>query len=241
MTRVFAGVPCAPELEVPLDAQDSRHLRRVLRLRPGDEVVVIADKTAWRAKLTSFDGDQARARIVAPYESERKGELPVAVTLLQAVPKGAKMDDVIEKVVELGVSSIQPIRCARSYGGDSPSKLDRWQRIARSAAQQSQRLMVPSVCEPVSIGDAIAYARATTKVLVAYERATSHSLATALRSCGDQSLSIVVGPEGSFTEDELQLARDADAAFVLLGPTVLRTETAAAAMLSAIAALQGWW
>jgi 16S rRNA (uracil1498-N3)-methyltransferase len=165
----------------------------------------------------------------------------VAVTVLQAVPKGLKMDDVVEKVVELGAAAIQPIRCARSYGGDPPAKVKRWQRIARAAAQQSRRLVVPTVAEPVRFSEALASASAATKVLVAYERAEPQSLAAALRASSEQPLSILVGPEGSFTDDELQLARDVGAALVSLGPTVLRTETAAAAMLSAIAALRGWW
>jgi 16S rRNA (uracil1498-N3)-methyltransferase len=212
-----------------------------LRMRPGEEIIVISSRFAWRATLMDVDDAQARAIIVAPYPGYRHGELPVPITVLQAVPKGMKMDDVVEKVVELGAAAIQPIRCARSYGGDSRSKVERWQRIARAAAQQSHRLIEPPVEEPARLSDALAYARATGKVLVAYERAEPQSLASALRACGEQPLSIVVGPEGSFTDDELQLARDAGAALVSLGPTVLRTETAAAAMLAAVAALRGWW
>lgn len=241
MTRVFTTASCAPGLEVALDPQDARHLLRVLRMNPGDEIVVVAENDVWRATLTSLGRDAARARITAPHEGERSGELPVSVTVLQAVPKGMKMDDVVEKVVELGATAIQPIRCARSYGGDSVLKLERWQRIARAAAQQAQRRIVPSVLEPARLSDALAYARATTKVLVAYERAAPMSLAAEVRACGDGPLSIVVGPEGSFTDEELKLAGETGAAFVSLGPTVLRTETAAAAMLSAIAALRGWW
>ena len=241
MTRVFVTAACAPGIEVDLEPDDARHLSRVLRMHPGDEIVVISARFAWRATLTAIEDDRACAIIVAPYLGYRSGELPVPITVLQAVPKGMKMDDVVEKIVELGAAAIQPIRCARSYGGDSRSKLERWQRIARAAARQSHRLIEPSVLEPVRFSDALAYARVTTKVLIAYERAEPQSLATALRACDDGPLSIVVGPEGSFTDGELQLARDAGAELVSLGPTILRTETAAAAMLAAIAALRGWW
>jgi 16S rRNA (uracil1498-N3)-methyltransferase len=241
MTRVFVSVSCQPGREINLEPDDARHLKNVLRMKPGEEVVIVSEGNAWRAALTVVDARHARATIIAPYEADRRGELPVAVAVLQAVPKGTKMDDVIEKVVELGATRIQPIRCARSYGGDTPAKLERWCRIAKSAARQSQRLIIPQVEEPLDVGTALASAAATSTTLVAYEGAEAGSLVQAVASSDDRPLSLVIGPEGSFTEGELRLAYETGCVLVSLGPTVLRTETAAAAMLSAIAALRGWW
>ncbi|MBV8164618.1 MAG: 16S rRNA (uracil(1498)-N(3))-methyltransferase [Candidatus Eremiobacteraeota bacterium] len=241
MTRVFVTVSCRPGVEINLESDDAHHLSQVLRMKPGDEIIVVSDGNPWRSALTAVSAREARAKILAAHEADRRGELPVAVTVLQAVPKGTKMDDVIEKVVELGAARIQPIRCARSYGGDNQAKLERWRRIAKSAARQSQRLIIPEVDEPLEFNAALARAAAASTTLVAYEGARAHSLADALAPSDDRALSLVIGPEGSFTEDELRLAREAGGALVSLGPTVLRTETAAAAMLSAVAALRGWW
>src|SRR5579863_5905321 len=140
-TRVFVAAPCAAGQLVSLSSDDTRHLRLVLRVQRGDEVTVVSNATAWRARVEDIAGDCMRVQIVEPLTV--RGELPQRVTVLQAIPKGTKMDEVIEKVTELGASRIVPIRCHRAYGGESAAKLDRWRRIARSAAAQSQRLLVP--------------------------------------------------------------------------------------------------
>ena len=238
--RVFVDQTCAPNAQIALEPNDARHLVRVLRMKAGETITIVHAGHAWHAKLDDVGSDNATATIIEQTR-DTPSELPIEVTVLQAVPKGMKMDDVVEKVVELGAARIVPLRCARSYGGDSDVKLERWRRIARAAAQQSQRLIVPDVEEPLRFHDAIDRFAATSHVIVAHEGATQGSLAASLRRDAKATLAIVVGPEGSFTNDELQLASNAGCDLAWLGPTILRTETAAAAMLAAIAALRGWW
>jgi len=238
--RVFVDQPCVPNVQISLEPNDARHLARVLRMKAGETITIVRAGEAWHAKLDEVATDHATATIIEQVKAT-SSELPVAVTVLQAVPKGMKMDDVVEKVVELGAVRIVPLRCARSYGGDSEVKIERWNRIARAAAQQSQRLIVPDVEQALGFHAAIDRFAATSHVIVAHEGAAKGSLAAALRRDANAKLAIVIGPEGSFTSDELQLATNAGCDLAWLGPTILRTETAAAAMLAAIAALRGWW
>jgi len=238
--RVFVDQACAPNAQITLEPNDARHLMRVLRMKEGEAITIVHAGEAWHAKLDEVGSDHATATIVEQLKG-MSSELPVHVIVLQAVPKGMKMDDVVEKVVELGAARIVPLRCARSYGGDSDVKIERWRRIARAAAQQSQRLIVPDVEQPLRFHDAIDRFAATSHVIVAHEGAAQGSLAASLRCDANATLAIVIGPEGSFTNDELQLATNAGCDLAWLGPTILRTETAAAAMLAAIAALRGWW
>ena len=230
--RFYIGRSCSPGDEVALEPADLRHVALVLRLRAGDCVTLVADGSLWAAELTTIDRNSASARILRA-AAERSGELPVEVTVLQALPKGAKFDEVVEKCVELGARRIVPVIVARSVGGADDRKVTRWRRIARSAAQQSQRLLVPVVEDALPWLQAI---RRHPNALVACADAKPHSLAEAARRRGDDAaLAIAVGPEGGFTQDELTAARDAGADLVSLGPSILRTETAAAALLSAIA------
>jgi 16S rRNA (uracil1498-N3)-methyltransferase len=238
--RVFVDQPCVPNVHITLEPNDARHLVRVLRMKAGEAITIVHAGEAWHAKLDEVGSDHATATIIEQLNA-MSPELPVELIVLQAVPKGMKMDDVVEKVVELGAARIVPLRCARSYGGDSEVKIERWRRIARAAAQQSQRLIVPDVEQPLRFHDAIDRFAATSHVIVAHEGAAKGSLAAALQRNSNAQLAIVIGPEGSFTSDELRLATNAGCDLAWLGPTILRTETAASAMLAAIAALRGWW
>ena len=238
--RVFASSPCDVGAQIELERDDARHLALVLRMKLGQAITIVAGGKPWSARLSEVSHDRVVATVVER-EVDGASEPPMEIAVLQAVPKGTKMDDIVEKAVELGASRIVPVRCARSYGGDSANKLERWRRIARSAAQQSRRLVVPDVEQPVRFSDAITRFTVTSQVLVAHERAPHGSLAAALRTNASRPIALAVGPEGSFTDDELRLAHDARCDIVSLGTTILRTETAAAAMLAAVAALLGWW
>ncbi len=240
LPRVFVRQTCAPGAPVDLDPSDSHHLASVLRMQLGDAIAVVSEGIVWRADLIELTRDRARALIVERSQ-ERSQELPVAITVLQAIPKGAKMDDVVEKVVELGATRIVPVRCERSYGGDSDNKIERWRRVAAAAARQSRRLVVPQVDASASFQEAIERFSTAADVIVAHEEAPRGSLAQALERTERDQLAIAIGPEGSFSGDELHIARNAGCATASLGPTILRTETAAAAMIAAIAALRGWW
>lgn len=238
--RVFTDVPCAPGTRVTLDPADARHLALVLRMRPGDSITLASNRVAWQATLQEVKRGRVIAEILTPLEPA--GELPVAITILQAIPKGTKMDEVVEKVTELGAARIVPIRCERSYGGDAATKVERWRRIAHAAAAQSQRLVVPAIEAPADLVPAIERVGAEAQVLVAWEQAARSSLESSLaRVDPDAPIAIAIGPEGSFSDTEVEAARRLHCDLVSLGPTTLRTETAAPAAIAAIAALRKWW
>jgi 16S rRNA (uracil1498-N3)-methyltransferase len=239
-TRIFVEQACEPDARIAIRPEDARHLALVLRAHPGEPVTIVSNGTAWQAVLEEVSGDRASARILE--RARESAQLPVPVVVLQALPKGNKMDDVIEKVTELGASRVVPIRCERTYGGDSGVKLERWRRIARAAAAQSQRLDVPTIEATLPFSEALGRFAKEAHVLVAWEQAKPASLARALASDERaRALAIVIGPEGSFTRQELEEAARLRCDLVSLGPTILRTETAAAAAIAAVAALRGWW
>lgn len=239
-TRIFVQDACAPGALIRIESDDARHLSLILRAQPGDPVTIVSGRTAWNAALEEVGRESATARILE--RAGEAGELPVPVAVLQALPKGNKMDDVIEKVTELGASRIVPIRCERAYGGESPAKLERWRRIARAAAAQSRRMVVPEVDATMPFEAALELFASQAHTLVAWEQAPAGSLASALaQAAQNRALAIAVGPEGSFAPQELEVATRLGCDLISLGPTTLRTETAAAAAIAAVAALRGWW
>lgn len=152
------------------------------------------------------------------------GELPafseVEISLYQAVPKGGRMDTLVEKATEVGATSIVPLLTERGIVNPREGKVERWRRVAGAAARQSLRLCVPDVAEPVRFEDAVSRARESGVIL--------HN-APELRSIEDvvgSPASLFVGPEGGWSEDELRLAEEAGATFGSLGPYRLRSETA---------------
>ncbi len=230
--RFFVDGAIVAGTDLSLDADDAHHVSHVLRLRAGDAVVLLRDGVAWDARITEVSKGGVRVRAIEA-RGESGGELPRAVTVVQAMVKGNKFDDVVEKCVELGARRIVPVLCERSYAQAGTSKLERWRRIARAAAAQSRRLVLPVVDAPMLWNEALA---AVSPLIVAWEGAPRETLGPALAAIGEaRHLGIAVGPEGSFTGGELDAARAAGARLVSLGPTILRTETAAAALLAAIA------
>jgi 16S rRNA (uracil1498-N3)-methyltransferase len=239
--RFFADVDCGTGELIELRPDDAHHAIEVLRMRSGDPLVIVCDGTAWDATLSDITRGRVSARLAAP-RTEKGGELPVSVSVLQAIAKGAKFDDVVEKSVELGARQIVPVMCERSYAQASSAKIERWRRIARSAAQQSRRRHMPEVTDPMSWIEALRATNADRPTLVAYEHATPDSFAAAVDGLGyASSVAIAIGPEGGLTDAEVAAANESGCALVSLGPTILRTETAAPAMLAALAARRGWW
>jgi 16S rRNA (uracil1498-N3)-methyltransferase len=237
--RFFVAIDCAEGVEFDLSRDDAHHVTNVLRMQPGERLVAIDANGPWDTDVTVMSKGRVRVRPVGR-STEVGGELPVEIDVLQAVTRGAKFDEVVEKCVELGAVRIVPIACERSYAEATPTRVDRWRRIARSAAQQSRRRIVPFVADPLSWEEAVR--KTSIPLIVGWEGAERGTLAAALKGIDTSSpVAIAIGPEGSFTDEELELARTAHAELVSLGPMILRTQTAAAALISAMAALRGWW
>ena len=239
--RFFTASEVTAGALVALDAADAHHASGVLRAKAGEPLTLVAAATAWDAEYAVIGKNGVSARVVRR-SADQGGELPVPVIVVQALTKGAKFDEVVEKAVELGASRIVPAVCARSEAEGGPNKTDRWRRIARAAAMQSRRRIVPDVDASCSWDAALARFAQGATTFVAFERAESGSFASAIRTYRrGEAIVIAVGPEGGLQADEVECARMHGAHVVSLGPTTLRTETAAAALLAATASSLGWW
>jgi 16S rRNA (uracil1498-N3)-methyltransferase len=234
------GVHAAGD-RVAFAADDARKLVTVLRKRTGDRVQVVDSGGVAYAATLDVDAREVSATLDEQL-SGGEVEASLAVTIAQAVPKGQKMDLVVEKATELGAFAIVPVRSARVIGHDtSPAKVERWRRIARSAAQQSGRMRVPEIPDVLDWDALLATFSRYDRVFVPWELAEPAPLRAAFESglAGARSVLVAIGPEGGFSAGEIERARAAGAVTVSLGHRILRTETAALVVLSAILYARG--
>jgi 16S rRNA (uracil1498-N3)-methyltransferase len=232
-TRVFHPQPLADGVEFALDPGAARHLTRVLRLRAGDAFVAF-DGTGvdWPATLL----DDARAR--TGKGARRDTESPLAVTLVQGISRGERMDWTLQKAVELGVVRVVPVIAARTGvrldGAREEKRLAHWRGVMVAACEQSGRSVVPELAPVATLDGWLATLAAPALVL---DPTASAGLAEFRAHA--QAVTLVVGPEGGFSPAELAAARAAGCTPARLGPRVLRTETAGVAALAALQALFG--
>lgn len=232
--RLYVEAELKPRARVELPEAAAHHAARVLRLRAGDRVVLFDGRGGEYEARLELAG---RARVFAETGEHRaiERESPLAVTLVQAVSSGEKMDFTVQKAVELGVAALQPVLSARSVvrldGERGAKKLAHWRRIAVSACEQCGRNRIPRIAEPVALADYRPPEGA--KILL------SPSGAGRLAALARNPLVLAAGPEAGFEPAEERLLERAGFDAVRLGPRVLRTETAALAALAALGALAG--
>ncbi|HEX3468760.1 MAG TPA: RsmE family RNA methyltransferase [Candidatus Elarobacter sp.] len=234
------GVHAAGD-RVALAPDDARKVATVLRKRSGDRVQVVDSAGVAYAATLDVDGRDVRAHLDAALE-RADPESGLRITLAQAVPKGTKMDLVVEKATELGVHAIVPVRTARVVAlASGAEKVERWRRIARSAARQSGRVRVPDVGDVVEWDALLATFGRYDRVFVPWELADPAPLRTVFDAqlAGASHALVVIGPEGGFAAGEIARARDAGASVISLGRRILRTETAALVVLSAMLYARG--
>lgn len=213
-----------------------RHLRDSLRLHPGD-LLTLNDGcgTRYRVEVTHVTSQAIDSRIIDQQTDQTRKISPIV--LGQALIKGDKMDWVIQKATELGVDTIVPVHSTHSVIKPRPERLDhqrsRWERIARDAAQQSERWTIPTVADPTDLAQICRqYASVSVKGMLA-ERSSGPSLATMpLPQDHQDPIILLVGPEGGWAPDEQRLAVEQGFHPLTLGPRILRAETAAIAALS---------
>jgi len=239
MPRFHVQQPLAAGQQLELPADVAHHIN-VVRMEPGDTLTLFnGDGGEYTAVLTDVQKKKAWAEIKV--FDPREAELPFAVTLAQALPEGSKMDWIIEKAVELGVAGIQPLaarRCVVRLSAErAEKKLGHWNGIVVSASEQCGRNRLASVAPPLEFRDWIARQDLHKRVILT-PRATE-SLADWARHQPAQALSIMVGPEGGFSDEEEAEALRHGALPLSIGPRVLRTETAALAAVSILSAAWG--
>jgi 16S rRNA (uracil1498-N3)-methyltransferase len=237
MDRVFLASDLVTGDQAVLTGAVRRHLAESLRVREGERFLA-TDGCGFEylCEAESVDRKELVARVL-----ERKELDPGPgrrLTLAIAPPRGGRMEIAVEKAVECGVGRIVPLRCSRSVLKErrESSRPERWRRVAQSATAQSGRAHLPEIAEAVSFAEALALGK-DSRLLLAHPGLDAFSIPAALggAKAGD-SVTLLVGPEGGFTEEEVEEARLAGALEVSLGPTRLRTETAAIAAVTLVVA-----
>ncbi len=220
---------------VELSGADARKIVAVLRKSSGDSIVLGDSAGRAFAASLALEGERVRARLDTLVDAVPPPSL--AITLAQGIPKGHKMDFVVEKATELGVARIVPFTSERTIGdGERAGKVERWRRLARSASQQCGRNDIPVVESPVTWAALVARIREVDRALVPWEIAERVPLRERLGSLieGVKSVLLVIGPEGGLSHAEAAAAEAEGATLISLGGRILRTETAGLVACSAL-------
>ena len=236
MARFFVEAGEISDETVVLTGENAQHAK-VLRLKPGEEVLVCDGQgTECRCTVDSVSAGEVYLNVLERRSSA--AEASVRVSVYMAFPKADKLEHVIQKATELGAYEIVAFPSARCISKpDEKSlkkKLERWQKIAASAAEQSGRGLIPEVTVLNSFTAALDRAAQADLPLIFYENEHATTLRMALESCSFQTVSLLTGPEGGLEEKEVEQARDAGLRVCTLGNRILRCETAPLCALSAV-------
>jgi 16S rRNA (uracil1498-N3)-methyltransferase len=219
-----------------LEDEIAHQIRTVLRLQPGDEIIVLDNSgIEWQVRLTEVGKKSIQGRVEA--QKQAQGEPRVHLNLYQGVLKGQKFEWVLQKGTELGISAFTPTICRRSIVRDLEAlakKETRWRQIIREAAEQSGRGKLPQLDQAQSFEAAIQQVQPGTLMIMPWEEAGGEPLKQVLTQAEPSKIALFIGPEGGFTAEEATLAREAGAKMVTLGPRILRAETAGLAACVAI-------
>lgn len=238
ISRLFTDQPLEPGSEVALDAEASLYLVRVLRLRKGDALVLFnGDGSDYAAELTVPRKEQVRLQVNARLPAV--AESPLDLTLVQAISRGERMDQSLQKATELGVRALQPLFTERVEVRLDGERLDKrmahWRGVIQAACGQSGRARVPELRPPLDLNQ--------------WLETPAPGLRLALAPGADRGLAsmdpvtgpveVLVGPEGGFNEAETSACERAGLLAVSLGPRILRTETAGPVAIAVLQALHG--
>lgn len=238
MYHFFVEPSQISDKSVIITGEDVNHIKNVIRLKVGDEISISngIDGRDYRCGIASITDTEILCEL--RFIKEDGVELPSKVYLFQGLPKGDKMEFIIQKMVELGVYEIIPVamkRCVvRLDDKKAKSKIARWQGISEAAAKQSKRGVVPQIHDVMSYQEALEYAKEMDVKLVPYEMEETLDGASGMAGTKQiieglkpgQSVAVFIGPEGGFEESEIQAAIDAGMKPITLGKRILRTETA---------------
>ena len=256
MQHFFTSPENIREKEIIITGDDVNHIKNVLRMKPGEEISVSngEDMKEYRCEISSIEDDRVVCTLM--FVKESGVELPVNVTLFQGLPKGDKMETIIQKCTELGIYSVVPVNTKRCVMKLDPkkekSRIARWQGIAEAAAKQSQRGVIPEVKPVMSFKEAVNLASGFEAKSIPYEMAegmndTKNWIESVINSATDYisksadsstkpvtkpGVAVFIGPEGGFTEEEVEYARNAGITPISLGKRILRTETAGMTVMS---------
>jgi 16S rRNA (uracil1498-N3)-methyltransferase len=231
LTRVYVDRELVPGSIVELPPDTASHVAKVLRARSGDQLILFSgDGREYLGAVETVRGARVTASIGTGADVDR--ESPLAVTLVQCIPRGDRMDFIVQKATELGVSRIVPVLSRRSVvrldAAQAESKAVHWRAVALNACEQCGRNRLPDIDVPVPLLNHLGDSRSASPRLVLEPDTQPAGAAPVL----DAAVEIAIGPEGGFSPEELEAFRIAGFVRVALGPRILRTETAAIAALT---------
>ncbi|MBE5922768.1 MAG: 16S rRNA (uracil(1498)-N(3))-methyltransferase [Lachnospiraceae bacterium] len=237
MYRFFVREDQIGEETITIYGADVNHIKNVLRMRVGEELLISAStEKEYHCKISELSKEEVICEIT-DIDGESK-ELPSKIYLFQGLPKSEKMELIIQKAVELGAFAIVPVEMKRCVVKLEEKKKDtrqkRWQAIAESAAKQAKRSIIPEVMPVMTYKQALAFAKQLDVILLPYEEAENMQMTRDVFSAikKGQSIGIFIGPEGGFAPSEVEDAVAAQAKSITLGKRILRTETAGMTVLS---------
>jgi 16S rRNA (uracil1498-N3)-methyltransferase len=239
MTRFFIPSDQLRDRTVILKGEDRHHLLNVLRQGTGAQITVLNGKgEEYLVKVTAVTPDAVIGEILE--QAERRTEPKIKIRLIQSLPKGDKFEFIIQKNTELGVSAFQPVISERSAirldAGQVLKKEERWRKIIREAAEQSGRQIIPELQPVQGWTKFMSENRPSGLLLIPWEGEQQRSLRQVLQDQKliPEAISIFIGPEGGFSQSEVELAVKSGAVPVTLGPRILRTETAGLVVTSVV-------
>lgn len=237
MHRFFVEPSQIGEKEIVITGPDVNHIRNVLRMRAGEELLAADGQgSEYRCILRELQDSEIRAEICRKLSGS--AELPSRITLFQGLPKSDKMDLIIQKCVELGVFRIVPVTTKRTVvkldAKKEESRRKRWTAVSESAAKQSGRGIIPEISGVQSFREAVEEAGELDVCLIPYEKAENMARTREILSGipAGASIGVFIGPEGGFEEEEVRETMEAGARPITLGRRILRTETAGMAVLA---------
>jgi len=234
--RVFVSMENIDDKTAKIVGSDVNYLKNVLRLKVGDEIRVLDSRSKeYSAKISSINADCVISELIG--ERHPKSEPKVKVTIAHGIPKNPKMDFVVQKATELGVQRIIPIIAERTVVKIKPDKKDnkiiRWQKIAKEAAQQSGRLIIPVVEEFMEFKDLFLLKNEFDMCIMLWEMEKENTIKKILQEAKDlKRVLVLIGPEGGFSHEEAETAKCEGFITATLGTRIVRTETASIAVLS---------
>lgn len=212
-----------------IEGEDVKHISKVLRCSIGESLEICdGNNNEYICEISDISKNTICLDIIEKINIDRESKLKVKI--YQGLPKGQKLELILQKLTEIGVAEIIPVITKRSIAKiddkKEDKKIERWERIIYEGAKQSKRGIIPKLKGPLTFKEALLDIKNNDVNIVPYEKESSRSIKKALRGLNINSIGIFIGPEGGFDEEEIKILEELDAMPVTLGPRILRTETA---------------
>lgn len=236
MSRFFVKDAEVQSGTIIISGDDVNHIKNVLRLQPGENITINdCAGNDFLVRIDRYGAGLIYTSVLTAMKNET--EPPIEVVLFQGIPKSDKMDFIIQKSIELGAVKIVPVITEHTvvrfdYKKDAEKKTARWQKISTEAAKQCNRGTIPQVQLPIKFSEALSISEEFDLSIIPYEKEREKSLRQYIRDKSATKIALFIGPEGGFSEKEIESAISKGVKPVTLGPRILRTETAGITVMS---------